>query len=397
MGALEAFYNTYKSLEYKYKKSHSPKARIVHPMEVGEKVTIYMKECVENVRMIPVYSFIRNGSFDIELPEICLWKFNNGLLFADSDMVVLEGERVVYPKYFNYNYNKSILKDRNFVSEDKGVLTYIKYKRERHFTTVFSMIGKYSHVWAHALVEYYPKLSVLQNAIDDSDEKITVLVPRYKDQQLREIVFGELAKYDVNVEIVEENETIFAEKIYYMERPTKFTDHEVSVALGDQLIPKKTVETVRTMLVEPKVKKVSVSSKYKKIFLPRRGGFGKGIVNGQEVEDYFKMNGFQFVEPHKVTLDEKIQIFQSAEIIVGPFGSAFTNLIFCKPGTKVLIFSNYQRVFENYFSMPLQYYGVDIHYVTGYDEKLENPAHCSFQMPMDKVVSASKLYGVVDE
>ena len=101
------------------------------------------------------------------------------------------------------------------------------------------------------------------------------------------------------------------------------------------------------------------------------------------------------MEPHKVSFEEKIQIFQSAEVIAGPSGSAFSNLLFCRPNTKVLIFSNYQRVFENYSSMPLQYYGVDIHYVTGYDDKIQNPAHCSYYIPMEKVISAAKLYGII--
>lgn len=386
----------YNQFVQKIKPFFYPSAKIVKPEDCGAKVFVYMNECVERVQMIPTYSFITKGSFDLFLPEIALWRFENGCLFGDSDMIILQGDKAIWPKYFNYNYNKSIVRDYNYIYEKRGVLSYKTYKKRKHYRTVFSLLGKYSQTWAHALVEYFPKISVLQNAIDDSKEKITVLVPDYKDLQLKEIIYSHLKKYDVNIEVVDKGVTIIADTIYYMERPTKFTDHEVSIAIGDQLVPKKTADVVQQMLVEPLIKTVEILPKYKKIFLPRRGGTGKGILNFNEVEDFFKENGFFFFEPHKVTLEEKIQVFQSAEIIVGPLGGAATNLIFCRPGTKVLLFTNYQRVFENYLSMTTQYFGLDIHYVTGYDVKIQNPAHCSYYLPLVKVKIASELYGIVN-
>ena len=397
MELFNDIYYKYNKAVRKFKPLFYPNAKIVKPEECGSKVFVYMQECVESVQMTPTYSFITNGCFDLYLPEIALWKFENGYLFGDSDIVILKNDKAIWPKYYNYNYNKSIVRDYNYVYEKSGILSYKRYKKQKHFGTVFSLLGKYSHTWAHALVEYYPKLSVLPKAIADSKDKITVLVPDYKDIQLREIIYEQLNKYDVNIEVVYNGMTIVADIIYYMERPTKFTDHEVSLAVGDEFIPKKTVEVIRKMLVEPHIKNAQKMLKYKKIFLPRRGGIGKGIINGEEIEEYFEKEGFYFIEPHKVTFDEKVQIFQSADVIVGPTGSAFSNLIFCKPNTKVLIFSNYQRIFENYSSMPLQYYGVDIHYVTGYDDKIQNPAHCSYYLPMEKVISAAKLYGIIND
>ena len=386
----------YNQAVQRFKPLFYPNAKIVRPEECGTKVVVYMPECVESVQMIPTYSFITKGSFDLFLPEIALWRFNNGCLFGDSDMIILEGHKAIWPKYFNYNYNKSIVRDYNYKYEKSGVLSFKRFKKEKHFGTVFSLLGKYSRTWTHALVEYFPKLSVLQAAIDDSKERITVLVPDYKDLQLKEIIYGQLKKYDVDIEVIDLGVTVVADTIYYMERPTKFTDHEVSVAIGDQFVPKKTADVVKDMLVRPLVEKVERSSEYKKIYLSRRGGTGKGILNYNEVEDYFKDKGFVLFEPHKVSLEEKIRIFQSAEIIVGPLGGAFTNLIFCKPGTKVLSFSNYQRVFENYLSMTTQYLGLEILYVTGYDVKIQNPAHCSYYMPMERVEAAAKQLGIVE-
>jgi capsular polysaccharide biosynthesis protein len=47
-------------------------------------------------------------------------------------------------------------------------------------------------------------------------------------------------------------------------------------------------------------------------------------------------NGFAIVEPGTMSLAEQIQAFRQANVVVSAHGSSFANLIFCRPGTKVL-------------------------------------------------------------
>jgi capsular polysaccharide biosynthesis protein len=49
-----------------------------------------------------------------------------------------------------------------------------------------------------------------------------------------------------------------------------------------------------------------------------------------------KAEGFQVVEPAKMRFDEQIDAFRQARVIVSAHGSTFANLVFCRPGTKVL-------------------------------------------------------------
>ena len=60
------------------------------------------------------------------------------------------------------------------------------------------------------------------------------------------------------------------------------------------------------------------------------------IENNNEVIDFFKNKGFTIYNPEKLNISEQIFLFNHASIIAGAHGAAFTNIIFCKPSTKII-------------------------------------------------------------
>ena len=46
--------------------------------------------------------------------------------------------------------------------------------------------------------------------------------------------------------------------------------------------------------------------------------------------------GFELVATELLSFKEQVRLFSEADIIVGPSGAAFANIIFCQPGTKVI-------------------------------------------------------------
>ena len=53
------------------------------------------------------------------------------------------------------------------------------------------------------------------------------------------------------------------------------------------------------------------------------------LVNESEIKSRLEKVGFQSVKLSNISLENQIQIFKNAEIIVGLHGAGFTNLIFC--------------------------------------------------------------------
>jgi len=378
------------------KKGLIRQAKICSPDKIGEKISIFKPYTKEYFVFPRTFGFISNGGIEIEYPEVALWKFSNVMIRNNSDVIITSDNKAIWAKYFYYNYSKNITQDEGCIRVEEDTLSYYLPTEIKEVDCAFSMIGVFADIWAHNIAEYYPKLAVLKNAIENANRKIKVLVPEYKDLQVRQIIYEALSSYDVDVMIVHNGEAVKVNTLYYIERPTRFTDHETSVVPGDMAIPKAVCDYIKNNLVIPRSQNIKEDVKYSKLFLIRRGGFGKGIVNYEEIESFFERQGFVLVEPHKYTLEEKITMFKSAEIIVGPSGSAFTNMIFCKPGTKVLVFSNYQRIFDMYKCIWLQHFGIKAIYVTGRDDKSsKNMTHCSYYIPKDKVIGAAKELGII--
>lgn len=380
-----------------YKQGKILSAKINNAESLGSKVSVFKPETVEEVDMHKVYGFIVDGSFKVNYPEIDLWKFTDAMVIGRTDFVFDNKGNVFWKKYFAYNYSKNIASDRLLEKEENGIVYYRKPKHILNVDVAFSMLGVHAHIWSHSLSEYFPKLAVLQNAIDDAGGELTVLVPNYQDLQLKEVIYNELNKHKgIKILVIDDEVAVKVKCLYYMERPTTFTDHEVSVALGDDVQPKVVADILKEKLVTPLLNEINQNAKPIKLYLPRRG-FGRNLTNWGEVEEYFRKEGFYFLEaPHKLSLKEKVQLFNSAEVIAGPFGSAFSNIIFCKPGTKMLLFCNFSRFYEAWLCLHKKYFNFDMLWVTGFDDKTaKNPSHCSFYIPLQKIKDAAKYFGIV--
>mgnify|MGYP003630000925 FL=1 len=59
-------------------------------------------------------------------------------------------------------------------------------------------------------------------------------------------------------------------------------------------------------------------------------------VNEDEVVEMLKGYGFEEIFCEDLSMEEKIGLFRSAEIVVGPIGGGMANILFCKPNTNVI-------------------------------------------------------------
>lgn len=365
------------------------KSRIVPSEEVAEQIVLVKPATEEKVKICDVYNIINNAEFSYRYPSISIWKLHNATFFNNSDIIITEEQEAVWPKYHNHNFSRNIPCDSNLVSVEDGWISYKDNLETIELNACLSLLGVHSTIWAHFLVEYFPKLHFLKEVIENSSEKITIVTPKYSDPQIREIIQRYISQFDVDWLEVEGKKKIIANELFYCEKPTRFLDHATRISLADAVVPEVVASIVKKDLVNPYLAKCTVNEKYRKLFLPRRGGLGKGLLNNDEVEAFFRNEGFYFIEPHKVSLQEKVEIFHSADIIVGPNGSAFTNMLFSRPGTKIMMLTNYQRVLDSYTSFAMQHFHLNILLVDGIDDKrAENPIHASFYIPLQTIKDA---------
>ena len=79
-------------------------------------------------------------------------------------------------------------------------------------------------------------------------------------------------------------------------------------------------------------------TKLKKIFIDRsdsKSNHNK-LSNNEEVCIHLKRQGFEIVQLTKLSFEEQIKIFNSAQIVVANHGAGLTNIIFCKTNTQII-------------------------------------------------------------
>lgn len=74
----------------------------------------------------------------------------------------------------------------------------------------------------------------------------------------------------------------------------------------------------------------------RRIYVSRRDTTGRRLLNEDEVSGYLGKLGFETVVLGGLPFREQVEIFASAEMVVGVHGAGMTNLAFCSPGTRIL-------------------------------------------------------------
>jgi capsular polysaccharide biosynthesis protein len=86
------------------------------------------------------------------------------------------------------------------------------------------------------------------------------------------------------------------------------------------------------------------------LFVSRAGASSRRVVNEDEIAPLLARHGFDVVDCARMSITEQFELFSGAARVVGPHGAGLTNLLFSKPGTKVVeIFaSNAAQDVSNY-------------------------------------------------
>lgn len=119
----------------------------------------------------------------------------------------------------------------------------------------------------------------------------------------------------------------------------------------------------------------------------RRGASSRQMLNEAELIGALGRLDFEIVEPEALSPVEQARIFASAAIVVGPSGSAMFNVVFCRPGTKIVdIESEPHWIYAHagLFASCKTDYGIFVGEVDGSDP---TPVHRRFSVDIPALVA----------
>ena len=282
------------------------------------------------------------------LPDIRLHIYKDVCITGDSDMIV-DTNRGCIVSDGCYNIAPEVLFVDGLLYRDKKNVGVLRNRMKHANETIPSGIminGKFSKNYFHSIMENLIRLLVV------NDTEIPQEVPLLVDDKVRAIPSLSSilkiinAKANRQVIYLSPSKIYNVERLYYVDHINKLVPHtKVNVdKTGIVAFDKTYLMRLKNTLLEH----VSDIQTPKRIFLTRKNTNHRNF-NENEVFSILEPLGFVKVAPEEYTFEEQMALFNHAEWIVGGSGAAFTNVIFCSDGCKIVIF----RPIRNKHTSPL--------------------------------------------
>lgn len=177
-----------------------------------------------------------------------------------------------------------------------------------------SLISQWSTGFYHWFMDALPRLALLREFPADTRVLVPARLAPYQEQTLAWLGLEKRHRPTHERHLLIEN--------YFFSSPTAMTGCYDAVSIG--------------FLRESFLKHADLFYTPPRRFYIQRVGQSRGIINEPEVLDFFRNKGWAIVAMENLTLGQQIRLFSEAEAICTLHGAALTNLVWCKPGCRVL-------------------------------------------------------------
>ena len=271
-----------------------------------------------------------------------VYKIVNGRLYTDrvhDTAVILDNKIIEGPSFqFRYTQDGKVYNSKinDNVVFNKGTPRKLKNLNGTVLSLLTGGAGN-SNYW-HWLTDVLPRFALCSKAINLSKIDYFLLPSLLKKFQNETLDCLNIPK----------NKRLSSEKFRHVKaKELIVTDHPVvisgSATEGVQNIPKWVIVWLKDNFLNKNITTDKKNSK--KIYIDRNDAtfnnlLHRSITNEDEVKRYLLKNNFVSVKLHEINFKEQVDLFNKAECVVGLHGAGFTNIIFCKPGTKVIELKN---------------------------------------------------------
>lgn len=276
----------------------------------------FLGQTQSGLKKASLSNFSRNPFMKWVTRNMTLYRYHLRNVVLDSYYMVLFKDGQVIPDS-NCVLPSEIWKNlkvdtENLISYDKSVACCFDHWAHNYF-----------HWMAHAIPTFYISKQEKHNA--------TFLVPELKDWQIRTLELLDIDK--ANCLPIEKTKQYFFSDFYYYDFATGRADFAISQRIQDAY----------TYLG----KKVALNdeTKHQKIYISRLNKENRQVTNEAALVEALRERGYFILDPETLTIDQQINIFKQARLVVALLGAGLTNIAFCKPGTFVyeLIPSHHQN------------------------------------------------------
>ena len=316
------------------------------------------------------------------VPQKNSWMICNAITIINQDNQLVKELSREYPGHLPGCQNYDVNKHRTF---ELGELP----KLEKIDGTVAILSGLSGHVYFHWMVDILPRLEILKIHGIDLEEIDGFLVNSYQQPFQRE---------SLKILGIPENKIIESDRHPYIQAKRLIVPSFPGY-LG--WLTSWGLEFHRRVFLKRikqgnYIENQPTSFYPERIYISRNNSRYRRVFNEEEVIFKLSQLGFVCIQPELMTLTEQIAIFAHAKVIIAAHGSGLTNIMFSRPGTKVieLVSPNYIR---HYYWVISQQLGLEHYYLKGEDFTCYPILQLMYQNPLteDIIVNLNSLKKVL--
>ena len=254
-----------------------------------------------------------------------IYKVKNARIFTDNnENVAVIKNNILIPKLSFQQVSGKLEHARYNSVIRRGTPSILK----KFSGTVLNLAqGASGNNYFHFFFDIIPKIYLLKKKIKNNINFYYVSAP--KKWQIK--IFKILGITESKLINSSKNKHIFADQIICLDHPWY---HKGTIQNQVKTLPKWVILINRKIFL----KKASKFKCAKKIFLDRSssGTNHCQIYDQKHVNKWVKKNNLSIYKPEKLSFNKQIHLFKNASVILGAHGAAFTNIVFCRPGTKII-------------------------------------------------------------
>ena len=270
-----------------------------------------------------------------DLTAYNLYNIPKGRLYSDTtnDTAFILNKSLIKEPSFQYRHQKNsrIINGppyENFVIKN-GTPNLMKKIKGNVFSLLTGGAGK-NNYW-HWLFDVLPRIGILEKS--NFKPKIDYyLLPslsrKYQTQTLQGLKISFSSLIDG-----EKNKHIICNNLTSVDHPINFNNNPSMSILK---IPIWVIKWLRKKYTKNSYKNLNIP---KKIFINRESDSNvsnRNIVNNNEVKKTLIDLGFIIITLSDLNFKEQVELFKNANFIIGLHGAGFANIVFSKPGTRII-------------------------------------------------------------
>ena len=254
-----------------------------------------------------------------------IYVIKNARIYTDNNENVAIIKNDLILPYISFQQINGILCGTKFNTVlKKGTPAF----KKKIIGNVFNLCqGASGNNYSHFLFDILPKIYLLSSKID-LKEIDHFYVSEPKQWQIK--IFGKLGISKSKLLSSKKYNHIIADKVYAVDHPWY---KKGNIHHGVKEMPSWIFIKNRKVFLKEYNKKFS-----KKIFLDRSdSNYNHCQINDlKNLIKFVQKNKFKSYQAGLLSFDDQINLFNNASIVLGAHGASLANIVFCKPGTKII-------------------------------------------------------------